>query len=102
MDAPALRLDYFFDPFCGWCYASAPALKAVVEAFPEALTMHLTEDRMRRTLARMRELSGTGVPQLLATVGDHHEVIRDGGLYGGAETVLGAIKAVTDRAFPIQ
>jgi putative protein-disulfide isomerase len=62
---------------------------------------NLTGDRMRKTLARMRELSGTGVPQLLATVGDHHEVIQDGGLYGGAETVLNAIRAVTDRAFPI-
>lgn len=20
------RLQYFFDPLCGWCYASAPAL----------------------------------------------------------------------------
>jgi putative protein-disulfide isomerase len=228
VDAPALRLDYFFDPFCGWCYASAPALKAVAEAFPEALTMHpsglfagararsmasmaehswrnatriaeltgqiytsqyrdrvlrnphgildslfatraiialgelartlepallhalqtaryvdardtadasvvasvaakvsaahgyslvedafaaklandeglanLTEGRMRESLARMHELLGTGIPQLLATVGDHHEVIENGGLYGGAETVLKAIKAVSDRALPM-
>ena len=35
----AMKLDYFFDPFCGWCYASAPALKAVAERFPAALTM---------------------------------------------------------------
>jgi putative protein-disulfide isomerase len=35
----AMKLEYFFDPFCGWCYASAPALKAVAERFPAALTM---------------------------------------------------------------
>ncbi|MER0238892.1 DsbA family protein [Fulvimarina sp. MAC8] len=35
-----IKLDYFFDPFCGWCYASAPALKALAEAYPEALAMH--------------------------------------------------------------
>jgi putative protein-disulfide isomerase len=29
MNHQAMKLDYFFDPFCGWCYASAPALKAV-------------------------------------------------------------------------
>jgi putative protein-disulfide isomerase len=34
-----IQLDYFYDPFCGWCYASAPALKALAEAFPGALTM---------------------------------------------------------------
>jgi hypothetical protein len=49
----------------------------------------------------MRKLSGSGVPQLLATVGDHREVIQDGGLYGGAETVLKAIEAIMDRALPI-
>lgn len=229
MDTSAMKLDYFFDPFCGWCYASAPALKAVAETFSNALTMHpsglfagagarpmaamaehswrnatriaeltgqiytsqyrdrvlrnphgvfdsifatraivalgefdsrlepallhalqtaryvdardtadasvvagvaakvseahghsldedaltdklahderlasITEGRMRETLARMRKLSGSGVPRLLATVGDYREVIEDGGLYGGAETVLKAIKAVTDRALPIR
>src|SRR5271163_4890850 len=35
----AVKLDYFFDPLCGWCYASAPALEALAEAFPDALTM---------------------------------------------------------------
>jgi putative protein-disulfide isomerase len=34
-----MKLDYFFDPFCGWCYASAPALDAIAEAYPHALTM---------------------------------------------------------------
>jgi putative protein-disulfide isomerase len=222
---PAMKLDYFFDPFCGWCYASAPALDAIAEAYPHALTMQpsglfantggrpvssianhawrndqriaeltgqkvtieyrdlvlhnpdgifdsiyatraivalgaidrslepevlhalqtaryvdakdtadpavvaavaaevsekdgnsvdeddfaqklannealatRTEDRIREALARMRELSGSGVPQMLATIGDHREVIWGSDLYGGAETVLKAVSAVQGRA----
>jgi len=34
-----IELEYFFDPLCGWCYASAPALDALAEAYPEALAM---------------------------------------------------------------
>ena len=34
-----IQLDYFFDPFCGWCYASAPALAALADAYPDALAM---------------------------------------------------------------
>jgi putative protein-disulfide isomerase len=219
----AMKLEYFFDPFCGWCYASAPALKAVADRFPSGLTMHpsglfagarpmasiadhswrnakriaaLTgqvytveyhdnilrrpqgifdsifatraivalgeidptlapalldslqraryvdametsdasvvaaiaakvgrehghsidevvfalklandealakriEERMRKTRARMIELSETGVPFLLATFGQHHEVIQNDDLYGGAEVVLKAIESVRDRA----
>lgn len=30
------RLRYFFDPLCGWCYASAPAVSAMVEEFGAA------------------------------------------------------------------
>ena len=35
----ALKLYYFFDPLCGWCYASAPALAGLAEAFPDSLTL---------------------------------------------------------------
>ncbi|MDD2842575.1 MAG: DsbA family protein [Tolumonas sp.] len=35
----ALKLYYFFDPLCGWCYASAPALAGLAEEFPDALTL---------------------------------------------------------------
>ena len=34
-----LKLQYFFDPLCGWCYASAPALDALVKQFPTALEL---------------------------------------------------------------
>lgn len=34
-----VRFEYFHDPLCGWCYASAPALQALSEAYPEQLTL---------------------------------------------------------------
>jgi putative protein-disulfide isomerase len=34
-----LELQYFFDPFCGWCYASAPALNGLAVEFPGQLRM---------------------------------------------------------------
>lgn len=33
------ELQYFFDPFCGWCYASAPALGSLAAKFPGQLRM---------------------------------------------------------------
>ncbi|OWO93537.1 protein-disulfide isomerase [Rhizobium esperanzae] len=32
-----IELQYFFDPFCGWCYASAPALAGLVNKFSDRL-----------------------------------------------------------------
>ena len=215
----AMKLDYFFDPFCGWCYASAPALKAVAKRFPAALTMRpsglfagarpiasiadhswriaeltgqvytvqyhhnilrrpqgifdsifatrtivalgeidptlgpalldslqtaryidametsdaavvaavvakegrkhghsideavfalkLTNDeglsrrtgeRIRKTQARMIELSESGVPFLLTTFGKHREVLQNSDLYSGTDVVLNALEPVRDRA----
>ncbi len=34
-----LKLYYFFDPLCGWCYASAPALTALAETYSTELTL---------------------------------------------------------------
>ncbi|WP_323120247.1 DsbA family protein [Burkholderia alba] len=34
-----LKLQYFFDPLCGWCYAAAPALAGLAEAYPHALEL---------------------------------------------------------------
>lgn len=34
-----LRLQYLFDPLCGWCYASAPALAGLAKACAEALEL---------------------------------------------------------------
>ena len=36
---PTLRFDYIFDPLCGWCYASAPALAALAHAWPGRLAL---------------------------------------------------------------
>ena len=39
MTSPNLELQYFFDPLCGWCYASAPALAGLAERHGSALRM---------------------------------------------------------------
>ena len=223
VNAHAMKLDYFFDPFCGWCYASAPALKAVAERFPAPLTMRpsglfagarpiasiadhswrnakriaeltgqvytvqyhdnilrrphgifdsifatraivalgqidptlgpalldslqtaryvdametsdaavvaavaakvgrehghsideavfalkltndeglsrRTEERIRKTRARMIELSESGVRYLLTTFGKHREVLQNGDLYSGPDVVLKALESVRSRA----
>ncbi|KAA8726560.1 DsbA family protein [Ewingella americana] len=33
------KLLYVFDPLCGWCYASAPALASLAAAFPQQLEL---------------------------------------------------------------
>lgn len=33
------KLLYIFDPLCGWCYASAPALASLAAAFPQQLEL---------------------------------------------------------------
>lgn len=35
----AHRIQYCFDPLCGWCYAAAPVVRALAEAFPQQLEM---------------------------------------------------------------
>ncbi|RMQ50262.1 putative DSBA-like thioredoxin protein [Pseudomonas cichorii] len=35
----SLKLHYLFDPLCGWCYASAPALERLAHEFPQALQL---------------------------------------------------------------
>lgn len=50
-----IQLKYIFDPLCGWCYASAPALKALVDACPdkvEILPSGLFSDDGARKMTR--------------------------------------------------
>ncbi|AOJ04447.1 MULTISPECIES: DsbA family protein [Burkholderia] len=35
----SFQLQYFFDPLCGWCYASAPALAGLDGAYPGVLEL---------------------------------------------------------------
>ena len=79
----AMKLEYFFDPFCGWCYASAPALKAVAERFPAALSMRPSglfagarptasiADHSWRNAKRIAELTGQ-----VDTVQYHDNILR--------------------------
>ncbi|RFC63539.1 DsbA family protein [Fulvimarina endophytica] len=54
-----IHLDYFFDPLCGWCYASAPALSGLAKAYPDALAM------------RPSGLFSNGGTQPMSTMADH-------------------------------
>ncbi|MCS3430492.1 DsbA family protein [Klebsiella sp. BIGb0407] len=33
------KLQYIFDPLCGWCYASAPALSWLAQTYPDVLEL---------------------------------------------------------------
>lgn len=35
-----VRLHYFFDPLCGWCYGAAPLIRAVADIPGVALSLH--------------------------------------------------------------
>jgi len=39
MTKPVITFRYLFDPFCGWCYASAPALATLADIWGEKLHM---------------------------------------------------------------
>jgi putative protein-disulfide isomerase len=39
MSTPAFEIEYFYDPLCGWCYASGPALDAIADVYPKVLRM---------------------------------------------------------------
>jgi putative protein-disulfide isomerase len=57
-----------------------------------------TGERIRKTRARMIELSASGVPFLLTTFGKHREVLHDGDLYSGPDVVLKALESIRGRA----
>lgn len=61
------------------------------------LTTH-TAQRINATRERMLCLPGSGVPQLLVTVGGHSEVVQGADLYGGSAVVLQAIDGIKERA----
>ena len=88
MDALALRLDYFFDPFCGWCYASAPALKAVAEAFPEASVLTLF-DRVRVVAERAPpELHGADERRVFRRIRGERRARKRAGAPGSVERMF--------------
>jgi putative protein-disulfide isomerase len=65
-----LQFTYLFDPLCGWCYASAPALKRIAEIHTDSLRLMPTglfvdprpvtaiADHARRNDGRIQELTG--------------------------------------------
>lgn len=58
-DASAATLHYIFDPFCGWCYAAAPLIKAARSVPNLAVSLHaggmMAGTARRRIDAQWRE-----------------------------------------------
>jgi len=72
MTTERLKLDYYYDPFCGWCYASARALDAMAEAYPQALTMWPTglfANTGRQPISSMAEHSWRNIQRIAEMTG---------------------------------
>lgn len=39
MPSANFELRYYFDPLCGWCYASAPSIAGLAERFPDQFSL---------------------------------------------------------------
>lgn len=87
-----LRLQYLFDPLCGWCYASAPALTGIAAAYPDLLELMPSELFSTEAQALMRRLGIRGVPQLVTWVGDDVAVFSGASLYQGPANLLAEIR----------
>jgi putative protein-disulfide isomerase len=91
-----LEFRYYFDPLCGWCYASAPALAALEESYGRQLRMMPTglffeprpitaiADHAWRNDRRIGELTGQRFSESY-----HHNVLRaPGGVFTSAPLTL--------------
>lgn len=104
------RLQYFFDPLCGWCYASAPALAGLDAAHPgvlELMPSGLFADEGARELTpewgeyawrndqRIEQMTGQRF-----THAYREQVLRRGGVRfdsGPANRALSALRGVDAR-----
>lgn len=107
-----LQFTYLFDPLCGWCYASAPALKRIAEAHTDRLRLLPTglfvdprpvaaiADHARRNDGRIQELNGQRFTEAY-----HQGVMRaPGGIFSSksltrALVALGRIDASLEPRF---
>ncbi|VXD05039.1 Protein-disulfide isomerase-like protein [Pseudomonas sp. 8Z] len=67
-----LELQYFFDPLCGWCYASAPALVGLAERHGAALRMMPVGLFMQpRPIAGIAEFAWQNDQRIATLTGQH-------------------------------
>ncbi|NIY72756.1 protein-disulfide isomerase [Marivivens donghaensis] len=87
-----LQLTYLFDPLCGWCYASAPALKRISDTHGDRLRLMPTglfvdprpvshiADHARTNDGRIQEITGQAFTEAY-----HQGVMRaPGGVFSSA------------------
>jgi len=108
-----LKLQYFLDPLCGWCYASAPALAALATQFSAALELMPTGlfsgtgarpmseawvGHAWRNDQRIAQLTGQSFSQAY-----HDQVLRGAGVHfdsGPATRALTAVRQITPALEP--
>ena len=108
----SFQITYLFDPLCGWCYASAPALKAIADVhanhlrlmptglFVEPRPVATIADHARQNDGRIQDLTGQ-----LFTEAYHQRVMRaPGGVFSSkaltrALVALGRIDASLEPRF---
>lgn len=108
----SFELRYFFDPFCGWCYASAPALQGLANRFPAKLRMMPSGlffgERPVSTIADHAYRNDQRIQSLTAQVFSedyHQKVMRaPGGIFSSAAAtlalqVLGELDSKLEPAF---
>ncbi|AHI66786.1 DsbA family protein [Burkholderia thailandensis] len=104
------RLQYFFDPLCGWCYASAPALAGLDAAHPGVLELMpsglFAGEGARELTPEWGEYAWRNDQRIEQTTGQRftqayrEQVLRRGGVHfdsGPATRVLTALRDVDAR-----
>lgn len=107
-----LKFDYYLDPLCGWCYASAPALAGLAEKYPDQMAMRPSglffDPRPVASIADHAERNDRHIQKITGqrfTEAYHQGVMRSkGGVFGSnfltrAMVALGQYEAALEPNF---
>ncbi|GJA01198.1 DsbA family protein [Enterobacter cloacae] len=81
------NLQYFFDPLCGWCYASSPALNYLAQHYIEKLTLMpcglFCDEGARHITAQWAEYAWTNDRRIASLTGQpfsesYHQLLNSG------------------------
>ena len=81
------NLQYFFDPLCGWCYASSPALNYLAQHYIEKLTLMpsglFCDEGARHITAQWAEYALTNDRRIASLTGQpfsesYHQLLNSG------------------------
>ncbi|MDW8845046.1 protein-disulfide isomerase [Erwinia sp. MMLR14_017] len=81
------KLQYIFDPLCGWCYASAPALAHLAQHYGDRLELMpgglFSDEGARQITAQWAELAWTNDQRIASLTGQpfsghYHQLLLSG------------------------